>query len=98
MNYYIFRTSKVTGETVIICNGSHDDERECRLHWQAYMYGFMDGAYELLGANNVKILNGDAKHSFQVFVESQRKCVEYFMLLDEEGQNLIQEISKEEAK
>lgn len=93
-HYYIFKTDKVTGKTIHICNGSHSDERECLIHWQAYMYGFMDGAFEILGASNVKILGGDAKHSFTLFVESQKKCVEYFMLLDKEGQDLIYEISK----
>ncbi len=94
-SYYIFKTDKVTGKTVHICNGSHNDERECRIHWQAYMYGFMDGAFEILGASNVKILSGDAKHSFTLFVESQKKCVEYFMLLDKEGQDLVYEISNQ---
>jgi hypothetical protein len=38
--------------------------------------------------------NGDAKHSFRIIVPAQGKCVEYFMLFDDEGQNMIQEICK----
>ena len=98
MNYYIFKTDMVSGKTIHICNGSHNDERECLLHWQAYLYGFMDGAFELLGRKNFDMTNGDAKHSFRIIVAAQQKCVEYFMLFDEEGQNLIHEICKEEAR
>ena len=43
MNYYIFKTDNKTGRTIHICNGSHDDERQCTMHFLCYLYGFMDG-------------------------------------------------------
>ena len=94
MNYYIFKTSKVTGETVHICNGSHNDERECRIHWQSYMYGFMDGAFEILGASNIQMMQGEHALSFEIYIKETGKCVEYFMLFDKEGQDLVYKISQ----
>lgn len=94
MNYYIFKTSKNTGRTVHICNGSHNDERECRIYWQSYMYGFIDGAFEILGASNVQIIRGEHKLSFEIYIKTDGKCVEYFMLFDKDGQDLISDICK----
>ena len=94
MNYYIFKTDWSNGITTIICNGSHDTELDCRRHWQCYLYGFMDGAYELLGRGNFELQNGKRTLSFQILIKTTGKLVEYFMLLDKEGQDLIDEISK----
>ena len=94
MNYYIFKTDNKTGRIVHICNGAHDDEQQCRVHWLCYLYGFMDGAFELLGDRNFKMDNGTHDQSFRLYTEDGQKDVEYFMLLDEEGQNMIQEICK----
>ena len=93
MNYYIFKTDWNTGKTVNICGGSHDDELQCRQHWQAYMYGFMDGDYELLGRKNFDMMNGKRTLSFKIHIEG-KKLVEYFMLFDKEGQDLISDICK----
>lgn len=94
MNYYIFKTNNLTGRTDHVCNGSHETEAEINQHWLCYMYGFMDGAFELLGARNFTMENGSHPlRSFQFSVEG-KKNVEYFMLLDKEGQDLINEISK----
>ena len=93
MNYYIFKTDNLTGKTIHICNGSHDTERECRIHWQAYLYGFMDGADEILGGPHFKMEKGTHGFSFR-FVLEGKKDIEYFMLFDEEGQKLIYELCK----
>lgn len=90
--YYIFKTDNLTGRTIHICNGSHDSEHECRIHWQSYMYGFMDGAFEILGRDNFQMMAGSHKLSFQFSVDGKMN-VEYFMLLDEDGVNLIKKIS-----
>lgn len=91
-NYYIFKTDKVTGKTTHICNGSHDSEHECRIHWQSYMYGFMDQAFELLGAQNFQMRQGEHELSFELYVpQLDGKCIEYFMLFDKEGRDLIYE-------
>ncbi len=94
MNYYIFKTDKGSGKTTNVCGGSHNDERECRIHWKSYMYGFMDGAFELLGRSNVFMVNGRHDLSFEILIKSQQRIVEYFMLFDQEGEDLIREISK----
>ena len=90
-NYYIFKRDYLTGKTMIICNGSHNDERECRIHWQSYMYGFMDGAFEMLGRDNFQMQAGTHKLSF-LFTAVGRN-VEYFMLFDQAGRDLIEEIA-----
>lgn len=90
--YYIFKKDNLTGRTIHICNGSHDSEHECRIHWQSYMYGFMDGAFEILGRENFQMMEGIHKLSFQ-FIVYGKMNVEYFMLLDEDGVNLIKEIA-----
>ena len=93
MNYYIFKTDNLTGKTINICNGSHETESEISTHWMSYLYGFMDGAFELVGRNNVQMTNGTHDRSFQFSIEGKAN-VEYFMLLDEEGQDMIMEICK----
>ena len=40
------------------------------------------------------MVNGEHDRSFRLTTSDGNKDVEYFMLLDEEGQNLIQEICK----
>lgn len=94
MNYSIFKTDWNTGKTTLVCGGSHDDELQCRMHWQAYLYGFMDGAYELLGYGNFAMMNGKRTLSFQINIPG-KKLTEYFMLFDKEAQDLINQISKE---
>ena len=90
--YYIFKTDNISRKTIHVCNGSHDTEHECRIHWQSYMYGFMDGAFEILGRENFQMMEGSHKLSFQFSVDSKMN-VEYFMLFDEDGVNLIKEIA-----
>lgn len=89
--YYIFKTDNNTDKTIHICNGSYDTMGECRRHWLAYAYGFMDCAFEVCGAGNFE-MNGniiDYKFTFR----AKNKNVSYFMLFDEEGQELIKKIS-----
>lgn len=92
-SYFIFKTDNRTGKTIHICNGSHNDERECRIHWQSYMYGFMDGAFEMLGSGNFQFMNGSRELSFHFSVDGKMD-VEYFMLFDQAGHDLIMELSK----
>ena len=92
-SYFIFKTDNTTGKTIHICNGSHNSEQECRTHWQCYMYGFMDGMFELLGRDNFQMTNGSRPLSFRIVVDD-KKDVEYFMLFDQEGHDLIMELSK----
>ena len=49
-SYFIFKTDNLSGKTIHICNGSHDSEYECNIHFHAYMYGFYDGCVEALGS------------------------------------------------
>ena len=94
-SYYIFKTNKVTGETTHICNGSHDTEELCRIHWQSYMYGFMDGAFEMLGRENFQMMQSrEHKLGFEFHVPAQNHTVEFFMLFDKDGQQLIQDLCK----
>lgn len=93
MNYYIFKTNNLTGKTDHICNGSHKTEEEIDIHWMSYMYGFMDGAFEILGAKNFQMMTGSHKRSF-IIGQDGKFNVEYFMLLDEEGQDKVMEICK----
>lgn len=86
-NYYIFKTDLETGKPTHICNGSHKDERECRIHFQSYMYGFMDACSATLGHGNFGLTKGNHDQSF-IFTFNG-KIIEYFMLLDKEGQDLI---------
>jgi len=94
MNYYIFKSDKVTGRTVHIDNGSHNDERECRIHWLSYMYGFIAGACDILGVCDIQFRQGEHVLSFEFYIKKEGKCVEYFMLFDKEGQDLISDINK----
>lgn len=96
-SYYIFKTDNRTGKTIHICNGSHETERECRVHWQSYLYGFADGATELLGGLNFELTNGTHKHSFH-FVYKDKMDVEYFMLLDDEGHKLVYDLCNETSQ
>lgn len=93
MDYYIFKTDNKTGKTIHICNGSHDDEKQCRIHWQAYLYGFMDQATDLLGGLTFGLQKGTHDHSFR-FTYKRKMDVEYFMLLGNEGRDLIYELCK----
>ena len=91
-SYFIFKTDNLTGKTIHICNGLHDTERECRIHWRSYMYGFYDGAVQLLGSGNFQFMNGTRLLSFHM--SHGKMDVEYFCILDEdEARKLILEIS-----
>ena len=96
--YFIFKTDNLTGKTTNICGGSHETIEECHTHFRAYSYGFMDGAVELLGHyRNFQMMDGCHGHySFQFSCDilTRKMNVEYFMLLDEDGDKLIAEISK----
>ena len=89
--YYIFKTDNNTDKTIHICNGSYDTMGECRRHWLAYAYGFMDCAFEVYGAGNFR-MNGNTIDNEFTFI-ADGKNVSYFMLFDEEGQELIKKIS-----
>lgn len=91
-SYFIFKTDRLANKTTAICGGCHDDEQLCKAHWQAYMYGFMGGASEILGIKGYQMLEGTHQLSFRF--SAPDKSVEYFMLLDQEGQALMDEISK----
>lgn len=92
-SYFIFKTDNLTGKTIHICNGCHDTEHECLIHWQSYMYGFMDGAFELLGREGFQMMNGGHRLSFRFSVDGKMN-VEYFMLLDDEGHKMVMETCK----
>lgn len=96
MNYYIFKEDLTTGKMVNICGGSHDTYDDCAAHFLAYSYGFMDGAVELCGHSGYLMGAGYHKLSF-CFGTKAAGCyqVEYFMLLDKEGQDLMFKISNE---
>ncbi len=89
-SYFIFKTDGLTGKTSLVCCGSHNTEEEIGIHWQSYMYGFMDGAYELLG-DEFKMEPGDRPRSFTITLEDLVK-VTYFMLTGDEGPAMVNEI------
>ena len=92
-SYFIFKTDNLTGKTTHICNGSHNDKREREIHWQSYMYGFMDGAFKMLGITNFEMRQGEHPLSFQFIVPGKMNS-EFFMLLDEEGHKMVTETCK----
>jgi hypothetical protein len=91
-SYFIFKKDLTTGYITPICNSWRDDLNEIDRHWFGYMYGFMDGATEILGIKGYQMLEGTHQLSFRF--SAPGKSVEYFMLLDQEGQALMDEISK----
>ena len=94
MNYYIFKTNLDTGRTWLICGGSHNSYEDCARHFRCYSYGFMDGAVEICGSGGYLMADGDHKLSFRFGTKAaHRYQVEYFMLLDQEGQDLIDKIA-----
>ena len=88
--YSNFKTNKITNETTLVCGGSHNSQDLCKAHFRAYCYGFMDGAAELLKGKKYTMMDGSHPLSFEISFDGN--CVEYFMLLDEEGDALIKEI------
>lgn len=94
MNYYIFKTNLDTGKTYFICGGSQDSYEDCARHFRSYSYGFMDGAVEICGSGGYLMANGNHQLSFLFGTKAAgRFQVEYFMLLDQEGQELIDKIA-----
>jgi len=92
-HYIIFKTDKVTGKTINICGGCHNTKEECLIHWQSYMYGFMDGAFEMLGRDNFGMMESrEHKLGFEFHIPEKKHTVEFFMLLDEEADELMKEI------
>lgn len=84
--YFIFKTDLKTNKTTSICNGYHETEAECRLHWTAYMYGCMDAIRELTGKYQDMSEGSHGRLSFRL--QYAEHDVEYFMLLNEEGVTL----------
>ena len=96
-SYFIFKKDNNTGNTIHICNGGHDTKEECLNHFHAYIYGFMDAAYELVGAGNFGMetdYKDSNRPSFRFTVPSQNKDVEYFMLYDQAGHDMIMQLCK----
>ena len=91
-HYWIFKTDNKSNRTISICNGSHNTEAECRAHWVAYLYGFMDSATELLGGLTFGMDKGAHELSFRL--TNKDKDFEYFMLLDDEGRDYHYELAK----
>lgn len=91
--YYIFKTNNLTNKTCLVCCGSHDTEEQCRIHWTAYIYGFMDGCNELLGYGKYGMTDGEHELSFRLEYKGDAD-VEYFMLLGGEGQQLVYDLCK----
>ena len=85
-----------TGKTQNVCGGGHDTYEDCARHFRAYCYGFMDGAIEVCGPAGYLMADGNHKLSFRFGLKAAG-CyqVEYFMLLDKEGQDLMFKISNE---
>ena len=92
VSYYIFKTDNNTDKTVHICNGSYDTKEECRKHWLAYTYGFMDCAFEVYGAGNFEMF-GDIIKDNKFTLKARAKSTTFFMLFDKEDQDLIRKIS-----
>ena len=92
--YFIFKTDRLTGKTIHICNGVHNDERECRVHWRAYVYGFYDGVQECMKPGTYEFMDGPKGELSFHFSVAGKLNVKYFMLLDKAGEDLIMEICK----
>ena len=93
-SYFIFKKDLTTGYITPICNSWRDDLNEIDRHWFGYMYGFMDGCFEILGGQYVGMRPGSSERSFILHIEGRHE-VEYFMLLDDEGRDLIYESCKQ---
>lgn len=89
--YDIFRTDHATGKTTLVCGGSHDTVDECRAHFLAYSYGFMDGLVELQQLHDADMKEGShGPWSFQLL--NCGHVIEYFMLLNKEAEDLVKEL------
>lgn len=88
-NYFIFSRNLSTGITIAICNGCRADKDSAAAHWVAYMYGFMDAEREFTGKSDMK--EGSTEKSF--IIRKNGIEIEYFMLLDDEGRDLLYKIS-----
>lgn len=88
--YYIFKTDNLTKKSSLVCCGHHNTVEECSSHWIYYMYGFMDAVLELSG---VSITQGSSERSFRV--NALDKDVEYFMLLGQEGNDLVYKLANQ---
>ena len=91
--YFIFITDNLTGETIPICNGAHANEDECREHWTIYSYGVCDGWQGCL--NEVRGSYSIGSHEYSLRIQNDGRDVEYFMVLDQEGHDLMLKISNE---
>ena len=85
-HYYIFKTDNLTGKTTHICNGNYNTQFECARHFRIYSFGFMDLAFNVYG-NNFQMSLGHHQRSF--IFKADGIDVEYFMLLDDEGQKMV---------
>ena len=92
-SYFIFKKNLRTGKTVLVSCGSHDTEEQCSEHFHWYMYGFMDGAFEL--AASFELVKGSHDPSF-ILVLNGEKRAEYFMLTGMEGAEFHMKIIREQ--
>lgn len=90
-SYFIFKKNLRTGKTVLVSCGSHDTEEQCSEHFHCYMYGFMDGAFEL--AASLELEKGSHPRSFVLILDGEKRT-EYFMLTGKEGADFHMEIIK----
>ena len=93
MNYNIFKTNLDTGKTYLICGGSHERYEDCARHFRAYSFGFMDCAEEICGHDGYLMTEGNHVLSFLFKIKGKEGEFEYFMLLDQEGQDLLNRIA-----
>ncbi|MBQ3812853.1 MAG: hypothetical protein II841_04735 [Bacteroidales bacterium] len=101
VNYYIFKKvfskQNIFGEVSEISGGVHETIQDCKRHWWAYMYGVMDAARDILGGavstyRVDELEYGKADFAFTVTDNEHKRRIQYFMLLDEEGERLVKEI------
>ena len=90
MTFYIFKKDLTTSYITPICNTTASNPEELDHYWNEYLVGFMDGCFEVLGGRYVGMRKGNSERSFILHIEGRHE-VEYFMLLDQEGRDLIYE-------
>lgn len=90
VHYYIIKTDSTGSE--LIGTGCYETKNECLEHWTAYTYGFMDCAILIYGRHGFGMYNGlSSKQSFYLRIPDKKE-VEYFMLLDKDGEDFIAKI------
>ncbi len=96
--YYIFKTDHLAEKTTYICGGAYDYEESCDKHWRIYSYGLCDAFSDRFGHQYSAVI-GTHERSVRFKLKATGSedplfDTEFFMLLGNEGQELIYDLVK----